>query len=207
MVVVLIAGASGSGKSTLSLKIVCEVGAAAVIEMDWYYSHRTKIRDLSVLEVLSAFDIQRLKRDITELITKGTTLAPQYSFLLSRRSKRVKRIKRQPVVIIEGLYALTLKRFLEKQNVTVISAFLECEKNVLLGRRLQRDLSRTGQTRAEIIDQFEKHVYPAYVRYIRKQESLADVAITHSSMANERALLKRIAIAVKEDQKKRERTY
>ena len=128
---------------------------------------------------------------------KGTTLVPQYSYRLSRRSKRVKRVNRHSVIIVEGLYALAMRDFLESHGFTVISVFMECAKNVLLERRLRRDLTRTGQTEREIVKQFEHLVYPAYLRYIKRQEKHADIIILNSRVSAEQALVRRIRAAVK----------
>jgi uridine kinase len=176
---------------------VADIGDVEIIEMDWYYSHRAKVEDLASLELKSSFDIAEIEQNLVDLMEKGTTVVPQYSYRLSRRSKRVKRVNYHAVIIVEGLYALSLRDFLESHKFTVISVFMECAKAVLLDRRLRRDLRRTGQSEIEIMDQFENLVYPAYLRYIKQQEKHADMIILNSKVMSKHALVKRIQKEVK----------
>ncbi len=114
--IVYIAGPSSSGKTTFSLKLSLQLRALGCnplkISLDDYYFSRDKVpvdedgnKDYEALE---AIDTAFFQENILDLLTKGKTLLPRFSFKENRRymAEKETMMNDSTVMIIEGIHGL-----------------------------------------------------------------------------------------------------
>jgi len=152
--IVLLAGASGSGKTTEAKKIAVELdrlnvpllryeGKPFLVEMDMFY--RNESADQA--EALGAnydhpaeIDVSEVESFLDAVIEGKEAYVPVYDFTTGRRKGRKGPIlsENNPVILIEGIYAIGLLSHRSDLNI-----FVEARSKMeLLARRLIRDVER-----------------------------------------------------------------
>ncbi len=185
LVFLFIAGGSCSGKSHLSDALKKRFGHTLIIRQDWYYKN-IQFQEDDRLERFTAFDVPLLIEDIHKII-KGETLSfPTYSYKLHRRINLKRPVTIKPrLVIVEGLYAIKIGNEAGREGwfsrFPTLKIFVDVSEETMLNRRRERDITRTHQTKEEIISQMTRWVIPAYRRYIVQQRDPADVVFNNDT--------------------------
>ncbi len=178
MKIIAIAGGSGSGKTTLAKYILEQDPIKNVlISLDNYYFNKKEqiIRnDFCNYDHPLSLDKEMLLKNMQELSIIGETNIPQYCFIKRDRVDYLK-IKKPSIVIVEGLYSI---EFLKGINTT--SFFIEADTDLLLARRIKRDLKSRGRSLENILDQYFSEVKPAYNDYIIQQKESANILIKNN---------------------------
>jgi len=89
-------------------------------------------------------------------------------------SERFLLAKPKPIILVDGLWVLhrpSLRRLFS------LAIFLECPVRIRRRRRLTRDLSYRGRTRAGVEAQFWKTVEPMHKKFVLPQRRCADVIL------------------------------
>ena len=179
MKLIAIAGGSGSGKTTLSRLIVKESPEdCLLISLDNYYVNE---QEQIIKNGFCNFDHslsmnkEMLLKNIEELNGCGETTIPQYCFKKRDRIGYLK-VKKTSIIIVEGLYSI---EFLK--DIVATKIFIDVDSDVLLARRIKRDLVDRGRSLDGILDQYLTYVKPAYDNYIINQKQLADLSTKNNS--------------------------
>lgn len=78
------------------------------------------------------------------------------------------------VVIIEGLFVLHDK---DLRDVLDLKVFVQCDSDLMLARRLNRDLVERGRDPAGVLDQYLRYVKPSFDNHIQPTSRYADILI------------------------------
>ena len=179
MKIIAICGVSGSGKTTISQKLEESYSDKVLnLSQDAYYKpfneftidERKKIN----YDEPDSFDIELLKKQISELKSSKEIEYPIYSFSEFTRTGN-KRVKPKDLVIIDGMLMLHFK---EIRDMLDDSIFLDCEDNTALDRMLKRDIVERDRTEDEVIDRFKKDIEPMNELYVKPQKNYANKIIT-----------------------------
>ncbi len=171
---VLVAGAPGSGKSTFSEKIANE--NTVTLSLDRYYlgtERQLSEQGVANFSIPEALDWKRLSEDLEKLLAaKGDepVAVPAYSMQESRRVGEEEITPKQRVVV-EGVYALRLGQ------QTPFRIYVDVSDNLLLERRLERDIKLRGIPEALVRERFQKNVVPALAQFIKPQKDSADIVV------------------------------
>ena len=177
-----IAGGSGSGKTMFTNRLLNFFSEHQIgrISLDNYYLPLDlQVKDelgVTNFDLPEAIDHQRLCRDIIKLKSGISIELEEYKFNLKEVPAKTLIIQPCPVIIIEGLFAFYYCKISQLIDVKI---FLEAPKDVMLKRRLNRDLHHRGYTKNEVIYQFEKHALPGYKKYILPLKNQADILISN----------------------------
>jgi len=119
-------------------------------------------------------DTDLLLKNIEGLRNGETVQAPIYDFKTSTRTGyRTVQAPKSRIVIVEGIYALT-KNLRDRMDLRVsITGGVHFD----LVKRVLRDISRSGQEPAEIIQQISETVYPMYKAFIEPDLKTAHLRI------------------------------
>lgn len=179
VILVAIAGGSGSGKTWLAAALRRRLRSqAGLISLDDFY------RDLSHLPLArrartnfdspAAIDWTLFESTLRTLAAGGTPILPRYDFAHHTRSARVRRWRRHPIVLIEGLWPWArpgLRRLFSLRIYRDAAAGLRFE------RRLRRDVRHRGRTPASVDRQWRLQVEPMFARHVAPQRRTADVVL------------------------------
>lgn len=183
-VFLFIAGGSCSGKSYLADSIKKMFMDASIIRQDWYYKD-IQFQEDDTLEKFEAFDVELLFDNIQKIIRKSKVLFPTYSYKLHRRINLKRQMKAGPkLIIIEGLYAVAICDLLCRkfwfEKIPKLKIWVDVTEKTMLNRRVKRDITRTNQSKNEIIAQMKSFVLPAYRKYIKNQFKHSDIIFANN---------------------------
>ena len=182
-----ISGGSGSGKTVFSNRLLNFFSERQIgrISLDNYYLPLAlQVKDEKGIEnfdLPEAIDHHRLCRDIIKLKSGISIELVENNFNLKEVAAKTLIIQPCPVIIIEGLFTFYYPKIAQLIDIKI---FLEAPKEVMLKRRLNRDLHHRGYTKNEVIYQFEKHTLPGYKKYILPLKKEADVLIPNNQGFN-----------------------
>jgi len=113
-----------------------------------------------------------------QTLKKGEPVqSPIYDFTThTRTSKTVEKIPR-PIILVEGILLFTHSKLVQELDVKV---FVDCDSDIRLTRRIQRDISERGRTVDDVIRQYHETVRPMHEEFVEPSKRSADL-IVHSS--------------------------
>jgi uridine kinase len=183
-VIIGIGGGTGSGKTTLARAIVARYATVgvALVDQDSYYRDQ---RHLSRLERESvnydeplAIDHDLLLRQLRELLEGRTIRKPAYCFTSHTRIGEGEIVASQPLVVVEGLFALWEPRI---RGLMALKIYVEADPDVRFIRRLQRDVNTRGRSVQSVVEQYLKTVRPMHQQYVEPTRQYADLVANNGA--------------------------
>lgn len=187
-ILIAIAGGSCSGKSFLASELEKQLKnnrqKTCLISQDCFYrgadtpgypidKHGKKIHDLP-----DCIDKKLYINSIQKLLSGKNIHVPEYDFTICQRVKESgKLIMSAPVIITEGLFAITL---LKDHFSNIIKIFIHADEKKRLDRRVCRDIDRCKINDKKIREIFETKVLPYHKKYVTPQKKLADIIIKNN---------------------------
>lgn len=171
-IIVGLAGPSGAGKTVFGSKVQSLIPNCAVLSMDMYNDASRLVDGNFDDPRLTDYDL--LLSNIEDLRNGESVEVPIYDFKTSTRTGyRTVSAPKSRIVIVEGIYALT-SRLRDRMDLRVsITGGVHFD----LVKRVLRDISRSGQEPAEIIQQISETVYPMYKAFIEPDLKTAHLRI------------------------------
>lgn len=181
---VAIAGGSSSGKTTLASALQQRLGSSlcSLIPQDNYYFGQAKCDNFDLPQ---AIEIQLLARHLQALKSGQTVKIPTYDFSHHRRGTQQVAVASRPVIIIEGTLVLHWR---ELKELLDLSIFVECDRQLRLKRRVQRDSADRGRTEQDIKRQFSSQVEPCHEQFVEPCKTEADLVIDGTGVALDKAV-------------------
>lgn len=157
--IVMLAGPSSAGKTTTAKRLKAAIKANGhecyMISLDDFYKNRQdspRLHDGTPdFESVDALDLPFLSKTLSELVTKGEAMLPEYDFLAGARKPRLKKltVSERDVVIVEGLHALNpaiTNSFpqdrLYKIYINVSNRIYDAKGKIVLNKRNMRFVRR-----------------------------------------------------------------
>ena len=178
-----ITGGSGSGKTTLirSLRSHFSQEELCIISQDDYY----KPRELQEEDSRSKRNFDRpesiyaeeLLRDIHRLKEGESFSRSSYTFNNEKARSEELWFYPAPLLVIEGLFVLHYDFLREVMDLKV---FVHAKENLKIIRRIKRDRAERNYPLEDVLYRYEKHVLPAYERYIEPYREEADIVINNN---------------------------
>lgn len=181
-IIVEVAGGSASGKtSAVAAKLKEMFGKEAMIlSMDDYYRGKTfmsaEAQNGNVLnwDQPEALNIPLLREHLSELKAGRPIQKPIYSFKTSEPTG-TEELQPRRVIIVEGLFALDGA----VKDAGDVKAFVDIGTHGRILRRLLRDIERTGQKPADILNYFAEVVEPMHEKYVESTKRNADIIVNN----------------------------
>ncbi len=175
-----IGGGSGSGKTTLARRLQQAAGeeVVALVEVDAYYrdySH-LPLRDRERLnfDYPDAIDWEYLLADLTALAEGQAIEQPIYDFTSHGRADEVATLEPRPVILVEGIHALSNEALREMLDITV---FVDTDADIRFIRRLRRDLLSRDRSIDSVVEQYYETVRPMYRAFVEPSRAYADIVL------------------------------
>jgi uridine kinase len=202
-IIVEIAGGSASGKTSAVSSMVRKVfsSESVVLSMDDYYRGKTFMNspEGSGLnwDQPEALNLELLQRHLSDLKLGKSIEKPVYDMGISEPVSTEK-VEPSKIIIIEGLFALN-DAIKDEGDV---KAFVDIGTHGRILRRLLRDIERTGQKPADILNYFSEIVEPMHEKYIQNTKENADIVIKNEyspAIEAERSGLHEVQLKFKAD--------
>jgi len=177
---IIVAGGSASGKTTVVNEILqlSKIDDVSRIAHDDYYN------DLSTTPIEKRLDINYdhpdsldndlLYEHLMALLSNKPIKKPTYDFVSYNRSSIYEDVKPKPVIILEGILALTDARI---RDLADLKIFVDTDDDLRLIRRILRDTRERGRSIDSIISQYLHTVKPMYYKYVKPTVRHADIII------------------------------
>ncbi|MBU2564127.1 class IV adenylate cyclase [Patescibacteria group bacterium] len=181
-IIVEIAGGSASGKTTAVAHKIKKAfsDSSLIFSMDDYYMGKkfmeTEDKKGNTLnwDQPEALNLELLQKHLMQLKKGESIQKPIYDMKLSE-SIETEELKPKKIIILEGLFALNdlIK------NEGDIKVFVDIGTHGRIIRRLLRDIERTNQKPADILNYFSEIVEPMHEKYIEQSKKNADMIIVN----------------------------
>ncbi len=179
-IIIAVAGGSASGKSTVieEIKHAFVDEDVVVIKHDDYYKDQSNLsreeRRKTNYDHPSALENDLLVKHLNMLINGEAIDKPIYDFVEQTRSDKTERIEPSKVILLDGILILEDARI---RDLADIKIYVECDMDLRLIRRIQRDMVERGRSFENIINQYLTTVKPMHHLFVSPTKRYADVII------------------------------
>ena len=179
-VVMGVAGGSGSGKSTVVREVrrLLEPRATSVIHHDAYYRNLAHIpfeeREDVNFDHPDSLETELMVRHVELLLQGNPVELPTYDFSTHTRNAETERIDPTPVLVLDGILALSDERL---RSLMDLKVFVDTDADVRLIRRLRRDMRKRGRSADSVIRQYEATVRPMHREFVEPSRRYADLVV------------------------------
>ena len=191
---VAMSGGSGSGKSTLADALIQRLGPgrAVIFHEDGYYwpmrhygpcdtpEQRAAIIEQANYDDPASKDTAHLVNDIRALQRGQVIEQPVYDFDRHDRDEtRTLRIEPAPVIILEGIHALSVKAL---RPLIDLSIYVDTPDDLRLARRIRRDVVERERTVQNVLEHYLKTVRAAHYRFTHPAKFEAELVIADEGL-------------------------
>lgn len=191
---IAMSGGSGSGKSTLADALIERLGteSAVIFHEDGYYwpmrhygpcdtpEQRAAIIAQANYDDPASKDNKHLVNDIKALKSGQYIEQPVYDFdRHDRDSEKTFRIDPKPVIILEGIHALSVPDLFPMIDLSI---YVDTPDDLRLARRLRRDVVERGRTVPNVLEHYLTTVRAAHYRFTHPAKFEADLVIADEGL-------------------------
>ncbi|KAJ1028364.1 hypothetical protein NDA16_001534 [Ustilago loliicola] len=191
--VVGIAGGSASGKTSVAREILRRlpnVPWVAIVSQDAYYkslsAEQSKLafQEQYDFDHPDAFDYDILKQCIKDLRQSKAVEIPVYSFVQHQRTSETNYLYGPAVLIVEGIFVLHDP---EIRDLLDLKVYVQADSDLMLARRIKRDIVERGRSVNSVLDQYLRFVKPAFDTFVSATARHADMIVpgSHNEVAIE----------------------
>nr|XP_018261748.1 uridine kinase [Kwoniella dejecticola CBS 10117]OBR83906.1 uridine kinase [Kwoniella dejecticola CBS 10117] len=185
--VIGIAGGSASGKTSVARAILSAlnyVPTVLILSQDSFYCAHTPEQVETAFnndfdfDHPDAIDTPLFVKCLLDLKQGKATEIPIYSFVHHQRMPEKKYIYGASVIIVEGIMALQSP---ELRALYDLKVFVNCDSDLMLARRIKRDVKERGRDVDGILDQYLRFVKNSYDNFVQPSSRHADIIVPGSS--------------------------
>lgn len=197
MYVIAITGGTGSGKTTLVKSIIDKIPNKEILYLssDSYYKHNPKLsfeeRENINYDEPDAVDFNLLKQHISNLKEGKSIKVPKYCFKTHLRKREYVVESPKKTLLIEGILILSNSELRKEFNLKI---FLECDRDLRLKRRVNRDVNQRGRSEKDVINLFSKRLDSMHKKYVIPVKKYCDLVINTEVEINYDELIKKIKL-------------
>ncbi|KAF7336650.1 Armadillo/beta-catenin/plakoglobin [Mycena venus] len=103
---------------------------------------------------------------------------PVYSFVTHQREDEPKYLYGAAIIITEGIMALQDPAL---RDLYDLKLFVQCDTDLMLARRIKRDVEERGRSVSGILEQYLRYVKPAYDNFVLPSQRYADIIVPGSN--------------------------
>ncbi|KZT41250.1 P-loop containing nucleoside triphosphate hydrolase protein [Sistotremastrum suecicum HHB10207 ss-3] len=125
----------------------------------------------------SAIDMPLFASCLQDLKECKQANIPIYSFTEHQRQSETKYLYGAAIIIAEGIMALQDPAL---RAIYDLKIFVQCDSDLMLARRIKRDVAERGRTVEGILEQYLRYVKPAYDNFVQPTSKYADIIVPGS---------------------------
>jgi uridine kinase len=176
-----IGGGSGSGKTTFVEKLSDVIGMEqlCLLHHDSYYKDRSLIspgeRAVINYDHPSALETDLLAEHLEQLKNGKEIEVPVYDFSTHCRKKITERVSPRPIILVEGILVLHEPALADFFDYKI---FIDLDADLLLERRIRRDISERGRTLEDSLRQYTETTRPMLQKFVLPSRINADLVLS-----------------------------
>ena len=182
-VIIGISGGSGSGKTTLAAALFKALGStnAVLISEDDYYKNTASLPGFGDPDfnyddpIIRDHDL--LLRHLFDFSRGMAFEKPIYDFTNHCRKLETETIFPCHYWILEGTHTLLNPLIREKLDFKI---YVDTAEELMLARRLARDIAERGRTKESVLQQYHKNVKPSYLKWTEPTRCFADLIVENN---------------------------
>ncbi|KAL4075085.1 uridine kinase family-domain-containing protein [Scleroderma yunnanense] len=184
--VIGIAGGSASGKTHVARQIVKSLGSVptiVIMSQDSFYKRHTE-EEMKLAHANrfdfdhpDAIDMPMFAACLADLKACRQTNIPIYSFKEHQRLDETKYLYGAAVIIAEGIMALHDPSLRALYDLKI---FVQCDSDLMLARRISRDVKERGRSVEGVLEQYLRYVKPAFDSFVHPTARYADIVVPGS---------------------------
>uniref|UniRef100_A0A0W0EXS7 Uridine kinase n=1 Tax=Moniliophthora roreri TaxID=221103 RepID=A0A0W0EXS7_MONRR len=181
--VIGVAGGSASGKTHVARQIVQSLGnipTIIILSQDSFYKkHSPEELVLAHANMFDfdhpdAIDMPMFAACLADLKACKQSNIPIYSFADHQRLDETQYLYGAAIIIAEGIMALHDSKLRELYDLKV---FVQCDSDLMLARRIARDVQQRGRNVDGILEQYLRYVKPSFDNFVRPSAAYADIIV------------------------------
>ena len=178
-----VSGSSGSGKSEIIKKLSKKINGnlISIISQDNYYKQRDSqsidLNGFHNFDLPESIDKKNFYNDIVKLISGNNIEYFEYNYNNPDLKSIKKKITSNPIIIVEGLFVFHYKKINSLFNSRV---FIDAELNLMIKRRLNRDLIERGYDKNDVEYRYKNHVIPAFKKFTEPYKNESNLIINNN---------------------------
>jgi len=178
-----VSGSSGSGKSEIIKKLSKKINGnlISIISQDNYYKQRDSqsidLNGFHNFDLPESIDKKNFYNDIVKLISGKNIEYFEYNYNNPDLKSIKKKITSNPIIIVEGLFVFHYKKINSLFNSRV---FIDAELNLMIKRRLNRDLIERGYDKNDVEYRYKNHVIPAFKKFTEPYKNESNLIINNN---------------------------
>ncbi|KAG7089550.1 hypothetical protein E1B28_011223 [Marasmius oreades] len=181
--VIGVAGGSASGKTHVARQIVKNLGfipTVIILSQDSFYKRldeeQSKLAHANQFDFdhPSAIDMPMFAACLADLKACKQSNIPIYSFAQHQRLEETQYLYGAAIIIAEGIMALQDPQLRELYDLKV---FVQCDSDLMLARRISRDVEQRGRDVSGILEQYLRYVKPSFDNFVRPSAAYADIIV------------------------------
>jgi uridine kinase len=177
-----ITGGSGSGKTSFlkELRLAYTPLQVCFISQDDFYHPKTKqkkdAKGIVNYDLPDSIDQKKLAAIIRSLVKGKSYQLEEYTFNVNKKKRLITYIP-APIILVEGLFVFYSKAV---HRMLDLKLFIEAKENLKVIRRIKRDQVERALPLEMVLYQYEKHVLPAFEKYILPFRDEVDIIINNN---------------------------
>ncbi|BGP49578.1 Uridine kinase [Rhodotorula kratochvilovae] len=177
-----IGGGSASGKTRVAQEVLKQLGVpwVLVISQDNFYKPLSPEESAQArannhdFDSPDSFDYAALRDCVRDLKECRAAQIPNYSFVHHQRTAETTYLYGANVIIVEGIFVLYDKAL---RDLLDLKVYVQCDSDLMLARRLRRDLVERGRDADGVLTQYLRFVKPALDNFIQPTNRFADIIV------------------------------
>ena len=178
-----ISGSSGSGKSEILKKLSNKINSnlISIISQDNYYKKRDfqsiDLNGFHNFDLPESIDKKSFYSDIKRLISGQNIEYFEYNYNNPKLKSNKKKVISNPIIIVEGLFVFHYKKI---NSLFHSRVFIDAEVNLMIKRRLNRDLNERGYDKNDVEYRYRNHVIPAFKKFTEPYKNESNLIIDNN---------------------------
>ena len=157
------------------------VSQVSIISQDNYYKKRdSQLIDLNGFhnfDLPESINKKKFYDDISKLISGKNIEYFEYNYNNPKLKSNKKEIISNPIIIVEGLFVFHYKKI---NNLFNSRVFIDAELNLMIKRRLNRDLHERGYDKNDVEYRYKNHVIPAFKKFTKPYKNASNLIINNN---------------------------
>ncbi|KAI0359972.1 armadillo/beta-catenin/plakoglobin [Trametes cingulata] len=158
------------------------LGASSIVQDSFYKRHSPEDLELAFanrydFDHPDAIDMPLFASCLAELKAGRQSNIPIYSFTEHQRLDETKYLYGASIIIVEGILALHDP---ELRSLYDLKIFVQCDSDLMLARRIRRDVKERGRSVDGVLEQYLRYVKPAYDNFVQPTSRYANIIVPGS---------------------------
>jgi uridine kinase len=178
-----VSGGSGSGKTYFLNQLISafSTNEICLFAQDNYYRSREEQpideNGWKNFDLPESIDYQQYAHDLRLLRQGQEVRRLEYTFNNPNKIPQMLVFKPLPIILVEGIFVFYYK---EVAQLIDLKIFIEAKDHIRIKRRILRDNQERGYDLNDVLYRYEKHVMPAYEKYIEPYKNEADFIVPNN---------------------------